>query len=56
MLCVLNVNKSGFYAWLKRLVCPRAERNAVVLEGFLAGTAWLGSSEQRGLSTARASH
>ena len=51
VLCVLNVNKSGFCAWLKRFVCPRAERSAVVLEGFLAGTAWLGNSEQRGPST-----
>jgi len=32
MLRVLNVSKSGFYAWLKRLVSPRATRNAVLLE------------------------
>ena len=28
MLRVLNVSKSGFYAWLKRLVSPRAKQNA----------------------------
>ena len=32
MLRVLNVSKSGFYAWLKRLTCPRAKQNAVLLE------------------------
>ena len=32
MLCVLGVSESGFYAWLKRLTCPRATQNAVLLE------------------------
>ena len=32
MLRVLNVSKSGFYAWLKRLTSPRATQNAVLLE------------------------
>ncbi len=32
MLRVLDVSKSGFYAWLKRLTCPRATLNAVLLE------------------------
>ena len=32
MLCVLGVSKSGFYAWLKRLTCPRATQNAGLLE------------------------
>ena len=36
MLRVLNVSKSGFYAWLKRLVSPRATRNAVLLEEIKA--------------------
>ena len=36
MLRVLNVSKSGFYAWLKRLVSPRATRNAMLLEEIKA--------------------
>jgi putative transposase len=32
MLRVLNVSKSGFYAWLKRLTSPRAKQNAMLLE------------------------
>ena len=32
MLRVLNVSKSGFYAWLKRLISPRAKQNATLLE------------------------
>lgn len=32
MLRVLNVSKSGFYAWLKRLASPRAKQNATLLE------------------------
>ena len=36
MLRVLNVSKSGFYAWLKRLVSPRAKQNATLLEEIKA--------------------
>ena len=36
MLRVLNVSKSGFYAWLKRLTSPRATKNAVLLEEIKA--------------------
>ena len=32
MLRVLNVSKSGFYAWLKRLTCPRVTQNTMLLE------------------------
>jgi putative transposase len=32
MLRVLNVSKSGFYAWLKRLTSPRVKQNATLLE------------------------
>ncbi len=32
MLRVSGVNKSGFYAWLKRLTSPRAKLNAALLQ------------------------